>query len=120
MGRPKFEELLGKTLVKVESNVDESLHYVTFETKDGIYRLQGDRGECSDDITYIESVDGDLQDLVQAECVKSSHYNGNEAHETHQWCFYKLATVKGSVTICWREVNSGYYTVDVDFNFEGM
>lgn len=117
----KFEDLLGKTLANVENANNEELVF-TLDTGETckLYHSQN----CCETVT-IEDIEGDLADLVgvpilQAEEV--THENENPAgievpeyQESFTWTFYKLATVKGYVTIRWYGESNGYYSESVDF-----
>jgi len=63
----------------------------------------------------IEDVVGDLEDLVgspilMAEVSTNSDNPRNSRDESFTWTFYKLATVKGYVTIRWYGWSSGNYS----------
>ena len=75
----------------------------------------------------MEDICGDLGDLVGhpiaiAEEVTSKEDPENakigldERQDSFTWTFYKLATIKGSVTIRWYGESSGYYSESVDFD----
>lgn len=123
----EIEILKGKTLKKVEkvdkkpiNDHDDEIHFtVTDEEKYKLYHFQN----CCEDV-YIESIVGDLDDLVgspilAAECVTNSEENVKDKDgyidESVTWSFYKLATIKGSVTIRWFGTSNGYYSETVDF-----
>lgn len=122
--RDKFESLLGKTLKAV--NVSDDREQMTFETVDGeIYRLWHSQDCCES--VQVEDVAGDLADLVgspllQAEEAESENNalpkpGGEDSYaESWTWTFYKLATIKGSVTIRWLGESNGYYSESVDFD----
>ena len=117
-----FQILNGLTISKIdgaESNSDAVLFYTT----DGrCFRLKHHQ-DCCESVAVYDVV-GDISDLIgnpilQAEEVYSN--NTNEVadvhiYETCTWTFYKLATIKGSVTIRWLGQSNGYYSEDVDFD----
>ena len=110
-----FETLKGKTFTSVTSD-DAS---ITFVGDDGIQFKLMHRQECCEDV-HIESVVGDLEDLVGSEILvaEESSKNGTSEFDAEQWTFYKLATIKGYVDIRWHGSSNGYYSESVDFVLE--
>lgn len=114
-----FSDLIGVTLSSVTSYGDE----IYFEAEDGrkwkLYHEQ----DCCESV-YVEDIAGDLNDLIgtpilQAEEV-SSYDNPEgveipEYQDSFTWTFYKLATIKGYVTIRWYSESNGYYSESVTF-----
>ena len=107
-----ISEMLGKTLTAVE----QSEYEIIFTCDDGAkYRMYHSQDCC--EYVYIESIDGELQDLVgspvtMAEEVSSFDpppFPGLYEPESYTWTFYKLATVNGYVTIRWFGSSNGYY-----------
>ena len=118
----KIEELIGKTMTKVEKVGDDELH---FHADDGSHFYLYHRQDCCEHV-YIESVVGDLSDLVGSPILvseESSNANENpegiKPPESYQdswtWTFYKFATIKGHVDIRWYGSSNGYYSESVDF-----
>ena len=68
---------------------------------------------------------GDLEDLIDtpllmAEMVTNENENPPnvkvpEFQDSFTWTFYKLATIKGYVTISWYGESNGYYNESVTF-----
>ena len=115
----KFEDLLGKTLL--EASHDKEDEVLKFRTEDGTFILHHDQSCC--EAVYIESLVGDLQDLVGTPLTLCEEVTNEKQppkldyyDEDHQWTFYKMATVKGYVDIRWYGSSNGYYSTDVSFD----
>lgn len=112
-----FEELLGKTFIAVER--DDDARQILFKTTTGEIYRQFHQQDCCESV-YIESVVGDLEDLVgspilMADEVISKNTNPDDRYRsndygTFTWTFYKLATLKGYVDIRWYGSSNGYYS----------
>jgi hypothetical protein len=130
MSDPKFEDLIGKTLKVVRFDPQAEDHRIYFEVDDDEQYMLWHRNDCCERV-YVESIVGDLDDLVGspilvAEEVCSSQSQGDhiiiesfkpiyDGEESWTWTFYKLSTIKGSVTIRWYGSSNGYYSERVDF-----
>jgi len=110
-----FSVLVGKTLTAVE-NVDNE--EIFFATSDGSKYWMGHHQDCCESVE-VEEIIGDLQDLIGSpillaeEVTKESETTDIDFRQT--WTFYKLSTVKSSVTIRWLGESNGYYSESVDF-----
>jgi len=133
MEYPKFEDLKGKTLTKVERVEDEELIFHTTEGE--IYNLYHSQ-DCCESVT-IEDICGDLDDLIGSPLLVAEEveYAGEQElpneervrlqlersagdgyyEDSQTWTFYKLDTIKGGVTIRWYGESNGYYSESVDF-----
>jgi hypothetical protein len=118
----QFSDLLGKVLSSVENKDNEQLIF-TLETGER-YKLHHEQDCCED--VKIEDIIGELSDLVgspilMAEEVTSENENpegvpSKEYQDSYTWTFYKLATIKGYVTIRWYGESNGYYSESVEFD----
>jgi len=115
-----INELVGKTLIKIDKNDDgKRVEFLT--DKEEKYVMYHDQDCCES--VYVEDVIGDINDLIgnpilQAEEVTSDVNPEDikkESQDSFTWTFYKLATIKGSVTIRWYGESNGYYSESVDF-----
>lgn len=117
--RVEFKELLGKTVKRIIATEDE----IVIETDDNhMYEMYHSQDCCES--VYIESIVGDLQDLVgnpillAEEAVSNENPDWYDATDKYQdsftWTFYKLATIKGYVDIRWYGESNGYYSESVD------
>lgn len=118
----RFEDLLGKTLTSVENNDNEE---IIFRTTEGetfrLYHCQ----DCCESVT-VEDITGDLNDLIGSPLTMAEEVTHEqdtnpdgvtvpEYQDSFTWTFYKLATVRGYVTIRWYGESNGYYSESVDF-----
>ena len=113
-----FDTLKGKTLKSVVRTGDI---LITFTTTDNVdFVMQHDQ-ECCETVE-IESIIGDLQDLVGEPILIAEEVTNTELpskgktdevgdpYGSHTWTFYKLATRKGYVDIRWYGESNGYYS----------
>jgi hypothetical protein len=114
----ELAELVGKTFTAVEkSDADSELRFVA---ADGSEYLMLHDQDCCESV-YIESIAGDLADLVGAPIlfaeVASSYANVKPeiGDDSRTWTFYKFATAKGWVDIRWFGSSNGYYSESVSF-----
>jgi hypothetical protein len=115
----KFSDLLGKTLTTIVNENDELI----FTTNEGEMFKSYHEQECCESVS-IEDIEGDLNDLIgtpilQAEEVTNSEDTFDKIEYpdlgTWTWTFYKLATIKGYVTIRWLGESNGFYSESVSF-----
>lgn len=120
-----FSFLKGKTLVSLEQSTDneEENDSLVFKTTDGETFILIHVQDCCESV-YLEDICGDLEDLVGtpillAEEVSNFEEPYNPYKEdwggTYTWTFYKLSTIKGSVTLRWLGTSNGYYSESVGF-----
>ena len=119
----KFKALLGKTCEKIErieSDEDGNGRIIFTAIGGHEYHLYHER-DCCETVT-IKDICGDIDDLmgapiIEAEEVINKQREYEEDHEdrTSTWTFYKLSTIKGSVTINFLGESNGYYCERVSF-----
>lgn len=113
----EFASLIGKTLIAIKLHGDNDK--IDFCTDIETYRMEHHQDCCEG--VQIEEIIGNLDDLIGSpiyEAEESSNSEGpkpNEYSESFTWTFYKLATIKGCVTIRWLGESNGYYSEDVNF-----
>src|SRR5690606_805667 len=116
--------LLGKTLIDVtvgtyETHGDDK-DCINFTTSDHEKFMMYHSQDCCEKVT-IEDINGELNDLLNSQITmaekvtNATHECIDQDNERQLWTFYKLATVKGYVTIRWYGYSNGYYSEEVDF-----
>lgn len=106
-----FEVLLGKTVARIERTNDYAL---TFVVSDNERYIMEHLQDCCEDVS-IEDICGELEDLLGSQILQAevSTDDGNLDYGSYTWTYYKLATIKGSVTIRWYGTSNGYYSEEV-------
>jgi hypothetical protein len=115
-----FAELIGKTLVEINSTE----YTMDFKASDGsVYHMYHSQNCCES--VYIESIVGDLGDLIGEPILRAEeatsgddptdYKNEDQYRDSVTWTFYKLATRKGYVDIRWLGESNGYYSESVAF-----
>jgi hypothetical protein len=112
-----FSALLGQTITAITEDADRER--VTLTLEDGREAALYHSQDCCESV-QLEEVIGDWNDIIGspiliAEEVTNSEDNPPEYAESFTWTFYKLATVKGHLTMRWLGESNGYYSEDVTF-----
>ncbi len=119
-----FSELQGLVLTEIVYSYNELLSRdeeptVIFKSKDRKFIMAGDGDCCAR--AYLEDVCGDLQQLI-GDPILLADGVANKMDQIGEkgWFFYKLSTIKESVTMRWMYRSSGYegYSVKVSFEEE--
>ena len=139
-----FSELKGRTITDIRGLKSGSEH-IEFDTVDGEGKYKGYGltyyqdccASCS-----VEEIHGDVEDLLnspillaeevssteptdemkaarakeKADAEAKDEYYSDYQYESETWSFYKLATIKGSVTIRWYGSSNGYYSETATFH----
>jgi hypothetical protein len=115
----KIDVLLGKTITKIEKKQEEYCHEIIFNCNDGNKYMMAHDQNCCEEV-YIESIVGELDDLINSPITMARKETNKDnplprKDDSFTWTFYKLATVKGYVTIRWYGNSNGYYSEEVSF-----
>ncbi len=106
-----FNELIGKTLLRVEGEFGSE--EILFTTTNGErYKLYHDQDCCES--VYIDDIVGDLEDIVGSPILSMMNMV-LKPDESCTWTFYRLRTIKGFVTIKWYGTSDGYCSEAVYF-----
>ena len=111
--RINFEDIIGLIFSKVENIDNEEIVFTVNENES--YRLFHWQDCCEN--VQVESIVGDLEDLTNSPILQAeeSSQEGKSSWGSQTWTFYKIATIKGYVTIRWLGESNGYYSESVNF-----
>ena len=116
----EFSDLLGKTISSIDRHENDELIF-TLSTGEK-YRMYHNQDCCES--VLIEDIAGDLDDLIGSEILMAEEATNSEdlgdnsncyIPDSFTWTFYKLATIKGYVTIRWYGESNGYYSESVSW-----
>lgn len=112
-----IEEFKGKIFKDIFIKEDgEGEDRISFTTNtNAVYNMYHEQNCCEE--VYIESINGNIADLLNtpvilAEKITETGDNDN-GWETYTWTFYKIGTIKGTVTIRWNGGSNGDYSEEV-------
>lgn len=119
MSEVQFSDLLGKTITNIEKKGDD---YLFFVLDSGEEYVMFHSQDCCEGVS-IDDINGDLNDLLNSPITMAEEVTSNvnpegitkEYQDSFTWTFYKLATIKGHVTIRWYGESNGYYSESVSF-----
>lgn len=116
--------LIGKILTDIQVGSEE----IVFTTVSGeTYKLFHSQDCCES--VRVESVVGEVDDLLNTPILDAYETSNTKEHpsdllvkdvpkwvdDSFTWTFYRLTTIKGSVTIRWFGSSNGYYSESVSF-----
>ena len=112
----EFSVLKGKTISSIEGMEPRS-ESVYFQCEDGTRYVMFHEQDCCETVD-LEDVFGDPGSLIGSPVTmaeESTDSGTNGLCDSYTWTFYKLATLKGYVTLRWHGRSNGYYSESVQF-----
>ena len=137
--RVPFDLFKGKIFKEIKEHHDK-IDFIVDENE--AYRMFHDQDCCES--VFVEDICGDLENLIDSPILVAEEASNNVnvntidpddqllhdkkamwealaspvdddlSDDSNTWTFYKLATIKGSVTIRWHGTSNGYYAEGVD------
>jgi len=123
----EIKDMIGKTFTNIEVSKEQDT--ILFACDEGIYTMYHAQDCC--ELVEIESIVGDLQDLIGTPMLGAEEAVSQETpedlmlgeprefngYDSETWTFYKFKTIKGYVDIRWIGSSNGYYSESVDLIF---
>lgn len=119
-----FNLLSGQTIKSIDG-LKRGSEEVIFTTDKGKYKMYHEQDCCES--VYVEDICGDIEDIIGLPIVEADevvYVNINpydydikeqDPYGSFTWTFYKLSTIKGSITLRWYGESNGYYSEKVSF-----
>lgn len=125
MNPKTFADLVGETIVRIDGSKgdDELVLLLMSGSVVRLYHWQ----DCCESVT-IDDIIGDVDDLLRSPILVAEEVSnkcegtpdGVDIPSSYTWTFYKLCTIKGSVTIRWLGESNGYYSERVEVEWTGL
>ncbi|MGY3589344.1 DUF7448 domain-containing protein [Bradyrhizobium sp. USDA 4350] len=113
--RTQFKDLVGRIIKAIE--VDRHRDFIKFAMDNGDQFVMWHHQDCCESVE-IEDICGDLDDLIDTPILEAEEVSNDDPdceYGCGEWTFYKLATIKGRVTLRWYGSSNGYYSTSVGF-----
>lgn len=115
----EISEFVGKTFTLIKGCVsqNDSIEFYTDSEVIKMYHSQ----DCCESV-YLDDVVGDPNDLIGTPIVEAYQEDStnvpvkDDYEDSFTWTFYRLRTVKGTVTLKWYGSSNGYYSESVDID----
>ena len=108
----------GKTFTEIQG-MEVGSKEILFKTRSHTFKMYHEQDCCEN--VRLEDVCGDVKDLIGTPIVnayeessQSTGPNPSYDYGSTTWTFYRLATIKGTVTLRWLGRSNGYYSESVD------
>lgn len=116
-----IEVLLGKTILDIKG-AEKQNDCIIFYCEDGSAYKMFHSQDCCESV-YIEDICGNIDSLIGYPILMAEDISNECNMETvndyddfsYTWTYYKIATIKGYVTIRWYGESNGFYSESVDF-----
>jgi len=121
MDDEEFSILKGEIIIEIDGGETHQSEMI-FRTASGMTLILYHEQDCCESV-FIEDIVGDLDDIMNSPVLLAEEVNSerppidpetNYYDESYTWTFYKLSTIKGSITIRWLGTSNGYYSESVD------
>lgn len=127
--KENLDSLVGKTVVHIVRSPETKAYYnvlLRLVLTDGTWMSFVHYQDCCESVD-LDDVDGALGDLVGSPITLAEEVSNvpekskdpdDAEYGSFTWTFYRLATVKGYVTLKFYGSSNGYYSEGVDFEKE--
>ena len=111
----EFSQLKGKIITGISGAFYNSYEIIFKCSDNAEYKMYHEQ-DCCENVT-VDEIIGDIEHLLNSEILQAEEVSQDDpnAMESGTWTFYKLATIKGYITIKWYGSSNGYYSESVSF-----